>query len=121
MPAVAHCDLEHLDLSDFLNCCQHPHSTPHQDNDCDTDACAVVESGHYKVEEQPALLSIPVFTLEWGAPFTWELPPAANAQPSEEVFAPPELSRLWQFTLRTALLPRAPSAALQGDSGIVPA
>lgn len=121
MPAVTHCDLEHLDLSDFLTCCQHSHAAPHQDNDCDTDACADVESGFYKIEDQPPLVSVPVATPVWMRPFTWEPPPTDQALCSEEVLAPPEIPRLWQFTLRAALLPRAPSPGLQGEARTVPA
>ena len=108
--ATTHCDLEQLPGLEFLACCQHPGTAPHQDNDCDQDGCSVVESGLYKMEEQTASVPVPLFVLSFVLPL-WEATPPSLAPNSEPLnCSPPELPRVWQFSYRTALLPRAPSS-----------
>jgi hypothetical protein len=109
--ATMHCDLEQLPGFEFLNCCQHEETIPHQDNDCAQDGCATIESGFYKLEEQPAaapepLLLLGVLTPLWEQPARRELPAVTPLSSS-----PPELPQRWQFSYRTALPPRAPSFA----------
>ena len=80
------------------------------DSDCENDGCQAVESGGYKVENNQtaiiAALNAVVFletllSLE-NQPLYVELLAVSSA-------APPELQKCWQFSSRTALLPRAPS------------
>ncbi len=108
--ATMHCDLEEVPGLEFLACCQHPDTAPHQDNDCDTDACSVVESGFYKIEEQAASVPIPLLVLTFVLPL-WEAASPTPTPYSTELLncSPPELPRSWQFSYRTALPPRAPS------------
>ena len=107
--ATTHCDLEHLPVFEFLACCTHPDTAPHQDQDCEQDGCAAVEDGFYKIEEQPALLPTPVFVLSLFLPLRDETVPAIVPSGGALGSAPPELPRAWQFAYRTALPPRAPS------------
>ena len=107
--ATWHCNLELMPGLEFLSCCQHPDTAPHQDNDCDEDGCAVVESGLYKLEEQAASAPIPSLVLSVLLPL-WEATAPSVHPPVESLSsAPPELPRIWQFSFRTALPPRAPS------------
>lgn len=110
MPATMHCSLETLNGFDFLACCQPPDSAPHQDTDCDQNACATIESGGYMIKNNPSLMGPPP---AWLAGLTLNplsmvlppsQPPAGLANP-----APPELLQCWQFYTHTALPPRAPS------------
>lgn len=110
LPATLHCDLESIEGFAFLACGQAADAAPHQETDCDQDACAVVESGFYHAEHQtvrvipPALVpSVPGLL---AAEPTALLAATAVSPP---VAGPPELSRRWQFSHRTALPPRAPS------------
>ena len=114
LPITAHCKLEMLPaLSEILACCDHEEeSKPHQDNDCEQDGCASVESGNYRTQDFDAFVAAPAFT-------PVDLPDAAvelSALPDEVslgIFttAPPPSERIWNFSLRTALPARAPSLA----------
>jgi hypothetical protein len=113
LPVTVHCLLESLPGIEFLSCCQHDDSesepaTAHQDNDCETDACASVESGFYKIEDNLSVSHAVHFVLS-----VWEsvaaLPGDFTPDFSPASSAPPELPKVWQFSRRTALPPRAPS------------
>ena len=109
--ATMHCDLEQLPGLEFLSCCQHQDGAPHQDSDCDRDGCATVESGFYKLEEQPAIAPEPLLLPSLLLPL-WEPTPPKNLAGVEFLTSsPPELAHVWQFSYRTALPPRAPSFA----------
>lgn len=108
--AYSHCDLEQVPGLEFLSCCQHPDTAPHQDNDCQQDACSVVESGFYKVDEQQASAPIPFLAVSYLLPKT-ELAVSNHFAGIEAPSpVPPELPHGWQFLFRAALLPRAPSS-----------
>jgi hypothetical protein len=58
VPITAHCTLEGLPALEFLACCAHEGTaSPHQDNDCESDGCAAVESGNYRAQEQDVLVA----------------------------------------------------------------
>ena len=110
LPATCHCQLEVVTGLQFLKCCTHQHTAPHQDADCDSDGCAVIESGGYMLEANPSptgppLLDLVVEALDRLAEENLPTPPPALTAP----FAPPELPKIWQFSCRAALPPRAPS------------
>ncbi|MFO1512092.1 MAG: hypothetical protein U1F83_04120 [Verrucomicrobiota bacterium] len=109
--ATSHCHLEQLAGLEFLACADEPApASTHQDNDCATDSCASIESGFYKTEEAPQVVPSPSLmpseTLT--ALLTEAVQPSSANQPVFD-FAPPEIPKLWQFSCRTALSPRAPS------------
>jgi len=106
VPVTMHCALEGVPGLEFLICCEHDDAAPHQDDDCEADACAVVESGFYKLQDDEALVAacseLDVFDYELKnetAAFCASQPPA-------------DLTAGWQFSSRAALLPRAPSCLL---------
>ena len=108
--AANHCKLEQIPGLSFLSCCTHEESGPHEDDDCQKDSCATVETQLYKAERTqnsapaPDLL-IPQF-------LNTLLVELAQPQPTLCVLpdaAPSFLPRVWQFSYRTALPPRAPS------------
>ena len=45
LPVSSHCRLELLAGMEWLACYAHEDAAPHQDDYCETDACAVVEGG----------------------------------------------------------------------------
>ena len=107
-----HCKLESIHGLEFLACSAPVDATPHQPFDCgENDACAAVEDGLYKTEESqvsaqktatnPISPSFPLYS-NFGPhrPLVRQISPDAT---------PPELAQRWQFALRTALSPRAPS------------
>jgi hypothetical protein len=112
--ATNHCRLEVLEGLEFLVCCSHDGETepaPHQDDDCETDGCASLESGLYKTEDGRVISPAPALELNDGV-----LPDADAVAPTlfsaaSRSAAPPDLPARWQFLLRTASAPRAPSIA----------
>jgi hypothetical protein len=113
VPLAVHCQLESIPGLEFLKCdpcadenCRMPSSG------CCEDDCTSVESGHYKVDDPsivilpPTFLALP-FAIADIAPAPSAEEPAAN----DYTVAPLELARIWQFSFRTALPPRAPSLA----------
>lgn len=109
LPMVSHCDLEHLPGLEFLACCDHADTGPHQDDDCQTDLCASVESGHYKTEERAITAPAPAPQATLVA--TLLIPALENSVPTIAATpsVPAELRQRWQFAFRTAAPPRAPS------------
>ena len=109
--ALLHCSLEQVPGFEFLACCDHQASAPHQDNDCEQDACSVVESGFYRISDHQDVAPAPVFSL---SNLLLEIQTRALDESSNVEIcttAPAELPHTWQFCFRTALLPRAPSFA----------
>ena len=109
--AANHCKLEQLTGFQFLKCSAPVSASSPQEDDCQKDGCASVESSFYKMEDgklaaaAPSLAEIPL-VLIWSE----TIPPAAeNNFISDSV--PPELSPRWQFIFHTASSPRAPSFA----------
>jgi len=108
--ASVHCILEGVPGLEFLKTCCFVDSGAPTSKDCESDGC-VVESGNYRAEEQTAsapqpLLILALFSLAIEAPMPE--PQVASLVASE---SPPELPKVWQFSHRTALPPRAPSIA----------
>ena len=108
--ATSHCRLEQLPGLEFLTCVGERVTEAHPDKDCETDGCASVESGFYKVEDgrpmlpPPSLVSSPLLTTVSLA----AVEPATTTCLDSDL-VPPELLKGWQFSFRTAPSPRAPS------------
>jgi len=114
VPLSLHCQIEAMPGWEFLACEseEEEHSTPHQSSDCEDDFCQIIESGLYKTEERAPLLCSVNFLppgVESSIAISMQ-PPDPGLSPSA-IPSPPLLANTWQFTLRTALLPRAPSLA----------
>lgn len=114
VPITSHCQLEAIpSLTALLACCDHEEvATPHEDEDCEEDACASVESGDYRTQEHEPLLVSPDHVSLKVSAVVVEL----SSLPDEVSLgilttAPPEQHHTWQFTFRTALPVRAPSFA----------
>jgi len=109
LPMVSHCTWEHLSGLEFLGCCSATPVESHQEDDCQTDLCASVESGYYKTEERAVTAPSPVLLVELLIaslmPAQENLTVTGIASPS----VPAELRQRWQFDFRTAAPPRAPS------------
>lgn len=109
---TSHCQLEAIASLGFLVCCEHDDAIPHQDSDCDTDGCAVIEGGFYKIEEDDVMVASPEEALGM---VPKRLPTAPTATESvcfsANTAVPPELPSSWQFSFRAALPPRAPTPA----------
>ena len=94
----------------FLQWCCGGDTTPEQNHDCSQDSCCAVESGFYKIEDNPTVRPALAFLMAF-AGWDWLIEPSAPSAPDflPASSAPPELPRFWQFHYRTALPPRAPS------------
>ena len=109
---TSHCSLEQMPGLEFLACADETAAAPHQENDCETDGCASVESGFYKTEDGRQVLPTPPLAASVFLTAIL-LESAKPAHGGCTVFdaAPPELSKVWQFSQRAAAPPRAPSLA----------
>jgi len=109
--ASMHCILEGVPGFDFLKCCCFVEAASSPLQDCQTSSCGEVERGNYRAEEQSVsapqpLLLLALLSSVIEAPLPE--PQVASLVASE---SPPELPKVWQFSHRTALPPRAPSIA----------
>jgi len=104
--ATNHCRLEVIPCLSFFACCQQEDGVPAPADDCDTDGCATVESGFYKLEDAQALLPPMVPAILPTPRLTVELPALTTILFDA---SPPELPGTWQFSTRSAAPPRAPS------------
>jgi hypothetical protein len=108
--ATVHCDLEMVPGLAFLASCHQQETAPEPENHCDGDACTVVESGFYRMEEAPVSLPAPELVFSLLPPLPEVSCCAAGGALASPTDAPLELQTAWQFVFRTALPPRAPSA-----------
>jgi hypothetical protein len=110
VPVTMHCALETVPGFGFLQWCCGGDETSQQDHDCSSDSCSVLESGFYRIEDNPAVapslaVVLALAASDWVAELRAE--PVLHFVPVSS--APPELPRFWQFSYRAALPPRAPS------------
>ena len=106
--ATNHCRLEQLPGLEFLQCA----SDSVTESDCSNgeDACAAIEKGAYKTERSKVAPAGPLLLVALLGPNACRLQtPIATALVDSPLLSSPELSVTWQFSLRTALSPRAPS------------
>ena len=108
-----HCRLEVLPGFEFLSCCQHlvhEKSPAHHERECTDDGCAAVEFGSYKPEKLQNAPVVPLLALVTRLSPLPE-PDLANAFHHSVGISssPPELPKVWRFSQRAALPPRAPS------------
>jgi hypothetical protein len=110
--ASNHCKLEQVPGLTFLACADHAEETqdiPSQDEGCDTDGCSF-EVQLYKTENAQASAPAPLFLFTlFLNPLLHELVAPATTSHILPDAAPVVLTRVWQFSYRTALPPRAPS------------
>jgi hypothetical protein len=111
--AGSHCRLEILPGFEFLSCCQHSaveKNPTHHEKDCQDDGCAAVELGFYKLAKpQQAPLKPLLLLVAWLVPLPDIYQDADSACLVRATSSPPDLPRIWQFSQRKALPPRAPS------------
>jgi hypothetical protein len=109
--AAMHCKLEALPGLDFLKSCCFADSAPCSPRDCESDGCGDVEKSGYRAEEQTPSAPQPLLILA----LVSSAIEAPLLEPQTGCFvepqSPPELPRVWQFSHRTALPPRAPAIA----------
>ena len=107
--ASNHCKLEQVPGLNFLACPDHAKDAAPEDKSCDTDGCAF-ESQLYKLEKSQASLPTPTFLFTlFLHPLLDELSAPKGSSHVLPDAAPVQLARVWQFSYRTALPPRAPS------------
>jgi hypothetical protein len=111
--ASFHCRLEVLTGFEFLSCCQHSESEQspaHHEKECNDDGCAAVERGFYKPETPQDAPVMPLLAfVAWLSPLSDDGQSSAFHSLVSISPSPPELPKVWQFSQRAALPPRAPS------------
>ena len=101
-----HCKLETIPGLEFLRCA----SDTDTKSDCQGDGCETVESALYKVPDNQNIAPEPVVqTVALSALLECEDRSHDDHPGWLVTAAPPELAKAWQFSLRTAPLPGAPS------------
>jgi hypothetical protein len=112
VPTTSHCQIELVGLlPDFLSC-EDACASHGSEEDAEQDSCQSLESATYKMDEKDATFVAAVFFLV--APELLGIIPTAPESsliPSPTLARAPELPVTWQFSLRTALSPRAPTFA----------
>ena len=101
LPATLHCSLEQVGVFGEQVACA---------NDCANDHCAVLEDGLFK--PTTVAVKVPAPSLLVCLCCLIEITPETIIVPlvsPERTDSPPELARTWQFALRAAPLPGAPS------------
>lgn len=107
---TSHCSLEQMPGLEFLACADETDAAPHQENDCETDGCASVESGFYKTEDGRQVVPMPPLVASaFLTAILLESTQPATISRIDFDSAPPELPKVWQFAHRAAAPPRAPS------------
>jgi len=101
LPITAHCCLEKVPGLQFLKC-----ATDTPDNGPCQDECSQLETATYKISDTHTHVLPPAFTVFFQI-LVQEL--RADEQRKPVIKTSPEIPTGWQFSLRTALLPRAPS------------
>lgn len=109
-----HCALEVIPSLSFIACSTdiQAEATQHLPTDCgdEGDVCATVEGGNYRSEENPVLSQAPNVAFAFVRGLLSEIIPLQSLiGPALPELVPPEFGQTWQFSLRTALAPRAPS------------
>lgn len=108
--AIDHCKLEQFPCFRFLACCGPEIGAPLQDNDCETDGCAAVERGLYKSERTQSRLSAPILAVAVIPDRSLrEQAQRRSVRSDFPTTDPPGFSAPWQFSVRAAAPPRAPS------------
>ena len=108
MVVGSHCLLEHVPGFEFLRCESPGSADTSPCSQCDDEMCRALESGQYLSSGQA---KAPVVALGMQVVQTSpaEGHPPFHLTGGMLTDAPPDLSRIWQFSLRAALPPRAPS------------
>ena len=112
LPAHGHCLLERAGIDLLSDCCAAASSSAPAQSPCSGEVCCKPDSASYRVETLRKLKltpAIPLVSLALSPPV--DIPPAGMSESGFLTFAPPEFPVTWQFALRTALPPRAPSIA----------
>lgn len=110
LPATLHCELETLPGFEFLSSCCGGDDAAQPPSGCQDDSCGAVESGLCKIEDNPTItVGLPALLVLAAWDFIAQPPDHSRAQTSPASPAPPELPRVWRFSCRAALPPRAPS------------
>jgi hypothetical protein len=110
LPVTMHCTLETVPGFSFLQWCCGEDECEQTPSNCGEEICGEVESGSYRLEENPNLapgLVLLVAIADCDRITRPLAAPAPRLVPASS--APPELPRFWQFHYRMALPPRAPS------------
>jgi hypothetical protein len=109
LPITMHCKLELVPGMDLLKTCCFVDSATSLPPDCDNDGCSAVEDGNYRTEQQTASAPQPLLQVACLPAVIAALMPAEERCNSPLLFPRPDIPNAWQFTLRAALPPRAPS------------
>ena len=106
--AGMHCLLEGVAGFDFLRTCCYAEAEPQVPQECADEACAV-ERMEYRAEESAVFAPDPFLDAAPVLPVLDALGPILEPFPRAGSLPAPMAGNSWQFRLRAALLPRAPS------------
>lgn len=111
LPATLHCDFGAVGFETLFHCESDHHSDSAKTDS--EDSCDLVENGWIKLSGAYVPLAAPSLSVA----FLCASPPLPAGPPtsppgalSEDIVAPPEIARTWQFCVRAALPARAPDS-----------
>jgi hypothetical protein len=107
--AGAHCALEVLPGMEFLHCQSAAEPGHAGEPHCDDNACMTIESGLFLAQFEPAIVPLVVYSQMVVDSAATEPLPARDWPQAFRVAEPRTAPRPWQFFMRTARPPRAPS------------
>jgi len=111
-PLTAHCQLESATGLQFLQCDREGRVPAQGGSHCDDSSCCDWESGQCRLpQNQVSFFVADSVVLALEPLSAWALEPSPAGEPGMVTAAPAEVYRAWQFSLRAALPPRAPSVA----------
>ena len=109
-PITSHCMFERLPGFEFLSCCTHEASEcTDKEKDCETDSCAVVEDGLYKIQDNGNPLPEPTLAIAFHVLADEATLKDSGRESLRAARPPPHLAPAWQFFYCTAVPVRAPS------------
>jgi hypothetical protein len=109
-PLTAHCQIESLVGLGLLSCQSAGEAPAPNGSHCDDSSCCAWESGQCSLpQNQPSHVVWLIAVALTVVPFALHNSPPADAGMEILTTAPPEITRIWQFSFRAALPVRAPT------------
>lgn len=109
---TCHCGLSAIPGFEFLRCDAESHESKDGGEPCKESSCCSLELAQFRSQRlEEVIPAVVVLILPDSTTDLAANPPPAGVSLSVPTAAPPDPSRAWQFLLRAALPPRAPSPA----------
>ncbi len=106
VPLTSHCTWENISDLAMFKCADDTEQQSEQKSDCADDGCAQLETATYRSSDAQPDVAPPAFLVLFQL---LNVTVPTNESCVAVATSPPQILAGWQFSLRTALPPRAPS------------